>query len=166
MLEFSAMLKAVAATLAGFAGLIAGAAIGLGSWLVLAWLFGVALVALAGRERGRGALAWGLLAFLLTPPLAGLMLLVLPSRVAERERRLAKRRAGGRALCPMCAEVIRIEALRCRHCGAAVEPVSHSGSMRAGAYTEQLIAGERGDDQRAAGQRRLRRHLASEQPRP
>ena len=166
MLEFSAMLKAIAATLAGFAGVMAAAAIGLGVWLLLAWLLGVVLVAIAGRERGRNGLAWTLLAVLLTPPLAGLLLLVLPSRVAERDRRLAKRRAGGRALCPMCAEVIRIEALRCRHCGAAVGPTAHSGALRDASRAEQLIAGERDDDQRATGQRRLRRHLASEQPRP
>ncbi|MGE0312706.1 MAG: hypothetical protein AB7P21_13920 [Lautropia sp.] len=154
MLEFSAMMKGIAAALAAFASAVAGVAVGIGAWLVLAWLIGVAVVAIGARERGRNPVGWALIAMVLTPPLAVLSLLVLPTHAAERERRLALAGRDGLAICPVCAEVIRVEALRCRHC-ASVLPgeglPSHSGALQDAPVGKQLIREQRDEDQRAAG---------------
>ena len=150
MLEFSAMLKGIAAALAAFASAAAGAAIGVGVWMILAWLLSAALVALAGGERGRSLLAWGVFAIVLSPPIAALLLLALPSRAAERERRLARGGKRGLALCPACAEVIRAEARRCRHCREEIGFTVHaqrSGPGRDRSGGKQLIADQRDQDQ-------------------
>ncbi len=159
MLEFSAMMKGIAAAFTAFATAIAGAAIGVGVWLLLAWLLGIALVAFAAHERGGNALVWALAALVLTPPIAALTLLVLPSRAAERERLRARAGRGGLAICPVCAEVIRVEALRCRYCASPLagakpvrqDPAPHSGALQEPPVREQLVREQRGEDQRAAG---------------
>ena len=72
-------LARIANLLSGLAGWLAGAGLFIAAWLVLAWLLCAGLVAWAARERGRSALLWLVLALLLTPLLAGLMLLLFPA---------------------------------------------------------------------------------------
>lgn len=86
-------------------------------WLLVIGLVAAWLVARAASGRGRSGFGWLLLALLMTPPLAGLLLLLLPDRAENRQRLLASRGRAGLRLCPSCAEVIRAEARCCRYCG-------------------------------------------------
>lgn len=144
MLEIGAALKTVTAFLAGIAGLAFGATIVVGTWLATAWLVSAAIVGWAGRARGRSLAGWLLLAVGLTPPLAALMLLVLPDRSADRLRERARRREGGLRLCPRCAEAIRAEARACRFCGAGSGLQGPPGEAL---VAEQLVADQRDQDQ-------------------
>jgi hypothetical protein len=112
---------AAAAAVAGIASTAAAIGIGLGGWLVAAWLVTAMLVARGAAGRGRSGVGWFLLAILLAPPVAALMLLVLPDRAEARQRAQARIGKGGLRLCPSCAEVVRQEARCCRYCGVDLE---------------------------------------------
>ena len=90
-------------------------------WLLLIGLVAAALVARAAVGRGRSGFGWLLLAFLMTPMVAGLLLLLMPDRGEIRQRRLAARGKAGLRLCPSCAEVVRHEARCCRYCGVDLQ---------------------------------------------
>jgi hypothetical protein len=72
-----------------------------------------------GRPRRHGP-GWFLLSMVISPLLAFLLLIMLPSRSksagAPETQELRK--------CPECAELILREAKKCKHCGAVVEPVA------------------------------------------
>jgi hypothetical protein len=106
----------MAGTLATISATMAGASIFVAGWLVLAWLLCMVLVALAAHGRGRSPLLWLALSILLTPLLAGLMLLLFAERPDQRMRRDAQEGRAGLRLCPSCSEVVRMEARRCRFC--------------------------------------------------
>src|SRR3981189_300006 len=84
------------------------------------WLgvWGVGVVGGAGR--GRHGAGWFLLSMVISPLLAFLLLMMLPSRSksagAPETQELRK--------CPECAELILREAKKCKHCGSVVEPVA------------------------------------------
>ncbi len=109
MLELAAVLTTVM-------GALASVGVFLIAWVVSAWLLCAALVALGARERGYSAVLWLLIAVLLTPPLAALMLLTFGDRQEWRVRRNASENRDGLRLCPSCNEGVRAEALRCRFC--------------------------------------------------
>lgn len=80
--------------------------------IVIAWFVASIVVAIIAASRGRNSFGWFLLALLISPLIAGILVLALGS----------KSEAGRR--CPDCAETVRAEARKCRHCGAALEPMS------------------------------------------
>ena len=106
----------MAGTLATVTAAIAGAGVFLVAWVVAVWLVCAVLVALGAHSRGRSVPLWLLLAILLTPLPAALMLLMFPDRSERRDRREARRGRNGLRLCPSCSEVVRSEARRCRFC--------------------------------------------------
>ncbi len=125
---FESMLASLKLGMAMAGGAVAGAtvtittgAIIVGSWILLAWLVTALMVARAARGRGRSALGSLLLAILQAPPVAALMLLVLPDQAQARQRLFAGRGQRGLRLCPSCAEVVRAEARCCRYCGVDLE---------------------------------------------
>ena len=66
------------------------------------------------RRRGRSFRAGFVLAFVFTPVLAWIFGMVLPANAeAQAEQRLA---AGTLKKCPACAELVKAEATKCRHC--------------------------------------------------
>jgi hypothetical protein len=85
------ILAAVSATVLLFAGV----------WLVL-----VVATGFAAHARGRDAFGWALLALLISPFLALLLLIAFPSRPH-----------GGTRTCPQCAEQVARRAVVCRYCG-------------------------------------------------
>ncbi|HKN85707.1 MAG TPA: hypothetical protein VJV04_02485 [Nitrospiraceae bacterium] len=83
--------------------------IGIGLYGLLA----LAVALLASREFGRSAVGWFLLS-LITTPLVGLLLFMLPPR---------------RRPCPFCAESIQPYAVVCRFCGRDVATVTEGPGL-------------------------------------
>lgn len=75
--------------------------------LVLIWcLFGI-VAAVIANTKGRSGCGWFLLGMLFGP--FALVIALLPS-MAQRE-------------CPYCAERVREEAIKCKHCGSSLPPL-------------------------------------------
>lgn len=89
--------------------------------LVVLWLALSAIVAILAANRGRSGIGWLLLAVIVSPLIAGLLVLVLPDRKADRYRQYE---AENSRACPHCSEPIKRLALVCRYCGGAVEPIA------------------------------------------
>lgn len=89
-------------------------------WLILALVVGV-----AAGSRGRSGFGWFLIAILLSPLIAIIILLVLP-KLGEAG---APRSPSGDVIserthtrCPACMELVRRDAVKCRHCGESLTP--------------------------------------------
>lgn len=91
--------------------------------MVLFWLIAAAVVGVIASNRGRSGFGWFILACLISPLLAGILVLVLRSKVADLTQPSVADGTGRK--CPTCAETVRAEAVKCRFCGSelpAVEP--------------------------------------------
>jgi hypothetical protein len=84
-------------------------------WFVLAIVVGI----IAG-SRGRDGFGWFVLAVIISPLIAGILVLALPN--PEIARREAEERCNSRK-CPFCAELVKKEAVICKHCGNKLPPV-------------------------------------------
>lgn len=93
--------------------------IGIGLYCLLA----LAVALLASREFGRSAVGWFLLS-LITTPLVGLLLFMLPPR---------------RRPCPFCAESIQPSAVVCRFCGRNVPSATEGPGLPAATKAVLLI---------------------------
>jgi hypothetical protein len=87
------------------------------------WLIFSIVVGIGAAGRGRNGAGWFLLSMVISPVLAFLLLVLLPSRSksagAPETQHLRK--------CPHCAELILREAKKCKHCASAVEPLAAAG---------------------------------------
>jgi len=88
----------------------------LGFFLIL-WLVGSVVVGIAAAARGRLGVGWFVLAMLLSPLIAGFMLILFPALADHR----------GKRECPACAEWISPDAKVCIHCGSQVTPIETFG---------------------------------------
>lgn len=88
--------------------------------LAVFWISAAIVVGIIGRHRGRSGFGWFLLALLLSPLLAGVLVLVLTNKNAE--RMLPSLADGTGRKCSSCAEIVRYEALKCRYCGTELAP--------------------------------------------
>ena len=100
------------------------------------------VAAVVARKKGRSQIGWFVLSLLLTP-LMVLVLLALPPVQGAVEA--AAILGGEQKRCPYCAELIRVEAVRCRHCQADLRSGSTAASgssadNRATEPTEKLSA--------------------------
>ena len=89
------------------------------------------------RGKGRGGAPGYLLGFLLGP-LGLLIAVVLPRNEAGVEA--AALESGARRRCPQCAELVRREAVKCRHCGAELEPAAPPAEQRETVSPRRLVA--------------------------
>ena len=78
--QLGAQLAVIANAIGTFTALLAGAGLAVAAWFVAVWVIAAAVVGRAARARGRGGLAWFGLALVLTPLLAGFLLLLFPQR--------------------------------------------------------------------------------------
>jgi hypothetical protein len=77
--------------------------------LLFFWIMLAIIVGVGASTRGRDGGGWFFLAILISPLLAGLLLLALPR--FERTKILR-----GLRKCPFCAETVKLEAKVCKHC--------------------------------------------------
>jgi hypothetical protein len=82
--------------------------------IALSWLAFTILIGWWANQWGRDWVLWGALAFLLSPIIAAVALAVIgEDQEATYEARDLRK-------CPMCAELIKAEAVKCKHCGADI----------------------------------------------
>jgi len=85
--------------------------------IFLSWISFTGLIAWWAKEWGRDWLLWGALALFLSPIIAGIALAVLgEDEDATIESRDLRK-------CPQCAELIKAEAIKCKHCGSEIASI-------------------------------------------
>lgn len=89
--------------------------------IFLFWVIASIVVGMWAGGRGRSGGGWFLIAVLVSPLLAWLILLVIGKN--EQAVEAAAISEGGMRKCPMCAELVKREAIKCKHCGAELPPL-------------------------------------------
>lgn len=88
---------------------------------VLVWIAIAALSGYYAKQKGRSVVGWFLLGFLLSV-VALIILWFLPETGFDDEKSQAIARKFGVSSryrkCPACAEIVQLEAVRCKHCQA------------------------------------------------
>ena len=88
-------------------------------WMVI-WLICAIMVGAYAGQKGRNPLVAFLLAVLLSPLVGMLIVMLWQADTAPTEQELLQ--LGEHKKCPACAELIRCEARKCRHCGTELDP--------------------------------------------
>lgn len=91
------------------------------------WLFfylaAAVVVGVIASEYGRTGFAWFVGAVLLSPLLMGILVLAL-GRVKRPDPLREVIAAQTHTRCPACKEIVRRDALKCKHCGGELTPSS------------------------------------------
>lgn len=86
------------------------------AYIVIWLLFGLVAAAIA-NSKGRGGCGWFILGMLLGP--FSLVVAFLPSMSTVHENKARRTgESGDYKKCPFCAEAVRKDAIRCKHCGS------------------------------------------------
>jgi len=88
-------------------------------WIFLLWLLSLFLAVTVAGNRGNNPL-WAALWALIFGPFGVVIALLMPVDHARLEH--VKLNTGAMRRCPACAELIRPEAVKCRHCGTELAP--------------------------------------------
>lgn len=76
------------------------------TWFIV-WVVAAVLVGALAGQRERSGFGWFLLALVISPLLAGLGLLIAGTGAQQ-------------VRCPACRELVRADAVKCKHCGEAL----------------------------------------------
>lgn len=94
--------------------------------ITLFWALLAIIIGIIANARGRSGIAWFVIALLISPLIAVVILAMVPSKSKPAEPTPTPAQAAEPARktkrCPQCAEDIMFEALRCKHCGAEIPP--------------------------------------------
>jgi hypothetical protein len=88
--------------------------------IFLFWFVASIVVGIWAGNRGRNGAGWCLLSLLISPLLTFLILLVIGKNEQAVEAEAIE--TGGMRKCPMCAELVKREAVKCKHCGSEMAP--------------------------------------------
>ena len=86
-------------------------------WIILSVLVGV-----FASSRGRSGIGHFFIALLLSPLIGALIILVLSQKTEKIEERAINN--GNLKKCPSCAELVKNEAIICKHCNRQLPPPS------------------------------------------
>ena len=86
--------------------------------LVFFWLIFAILVGVFAGKKGRSGIGYFFLAVILSP-LIGLIILLIAGENREKAEE-KKITSGDFKKCPFCAELIKSEAVVCKHCGREI----------------------------------------------
>lgn len=92
------------------------------------WFAFAVVVGVGASARGRNGFGWWLLAMLISPLLAVILLALLPSIGSDT---VPAPSPNTHVKCPDCAELVLREARACKHCGCKLVPHSEQLSRRA-----------------------------------
>jgi len=88
------------------------------------WFLFAVLVGVAASKYGRSGLLWTVIAIVTSPLVAGIILIVvcLPGKNKSSSQVVIDLNSSAATTkrCPFCAEIIRLEAIKCKHCGADI----------------------------------------------
>lgn len=89
--------------------------------LLFIWVILALLVGWYARGKGHSFFVMFLFAMILSSPVVFLIEAIRSPNIANQEK--AKLRGGDWKKCPSCAELVKIEATKCRFCGEQIEVV-------------------------------------------
>lgn len=92
--------------------------------IILVWLFLAIVVGIIAGSRNRSGFGWFLIALLISPLIAGILVLALGR--------------SGKA-CPQCAEKVQPQAKVCKHCGHQFGTARPSEADRRAARTDAML---------------------------
>lgn len=87
--------------------------------VIVLWILGLYVVASIAESKGFSVWGYFFFALILSPLIAGIFALVIPPNKQGQEARQIKE--GKMKKCPHCAELVKIEAAICKHCGRELE---------------------------------------------
>ena len=88
------------------------------------WLIGSVVVSIVASSKGRFGFGYFLLSVLISPLIAGFMVLAMPNLNAQTVVASAEEKATPEThvRCPDCRELVIKDARKCKHCGTALTP--------------------------------------------
>lgn len=93
--------------------------------IVLGWIIFSVVAGWIASTKGRSFLGVFGLSLLLSPLVGLIVAFALKARTdLEKDAAIRSGSSGQYRKCPFCAEVVRIEAIKCKHCGSALEPIA------------------------------------------